>query len=221
MWVCDFAFESIHLTEIYLADPGATMTFVAGGALKPIGGHILSHASATRMFLRKGQCILPSFLEGDPMLLCRSCGGASRQARWQPWKTGKRSFLQTRRRRLGRCLRPEFSFLSMPHKVMQCSFGALQWLSMLRTLVHLLVSSLNSFRSLLSIPSFFITLFRRALPMKECKICNALICIARLYRMYPYLPASNCISCNTVLHATNLSNKLIHPLLTPRILVIS
>ena len=39
------------------ADPGATMTFVAGGALKPIGGHILSHASATRMFLRKGVCI--------------------------------------------------------------------------------------------------------------------------------------------------------------------
>lgn len=36
------------------ADPGATMTFVAGGALKPIGGHIISHASATRMFLRKG-----------------------------------------------------------------------------------------------------------------------------------------------------------------------
>ncbi|KAJ3771992.1 putative DMC1 protein [Lentinula raphanica] len=36
-------------------DPGATMTFVAGGALKPIGGHILSHASATRMFLRKGR----------------------------------------------------------------------------------------------------------------------------------------------------------------------
>ncbi|KAG1754833.1 Rad51-domain-containing protein [Suillus paluster] len=37
------------------ADPGATMTFVAGGALKPIGGHILSHSSATRMFLRKGR----------------------------------------------------------------------------------------------------------------------------------------------------------------------
>lgn len=33
------------------------MTFVAGGALKPIGGHILSHASATRMFLRKGRII--------------------------------------------------------------------------------------------------------------------------------------------------------------------
>ncbi|KAF8480144.1 Rad51-domain-containing protein [Russula ochroleuca] len=38
-----------------VADPGATMTFVAGGALKPIGGHILSHASATRIFLRKGR----------------------------------------------------------------------------------------------------------------------------------------------------------------------
>ncbi|KAF4573126.1 Meiotic recombination protein dmc1 [Pleurotus pulmonarius] len=38
-----------------LADPGATMTFVAGGALKPIGGHILSHASSTRLFLRKGR----------------------------------------------------------------------------------------------------------------------------------------------------------------------
>ncbi|KAF9015603.1 putative DMC1 protein [Cyathus striatus] len=37
------------------ADPGATMTFVAGGALKPIGGHVLSHASATRIFLRKGR----------------------------------------------------------------------------------------------------------------------------------------------------------------------
>jgi meiotic recombination protein DMC1 len=33
------------------------MTFVAGGALKPIGGHILSHASATRMFLRKGKSL--------------------------------------------------------------------------------------------------------------------------------------------------------------------
>ncbi|OAX42643.1 hypothetical protein K503DRAFT_766528 [Rhizopogon vinicolor AM-OR11-026] len=33
------------------------MTFVAGGALKPIGGHILSHSSATRMFLRKGKSL--------------------------------------------------------------------------------------------------------------------------------------------------------------------
>ncbi|KAF8913084.1 RecA protein [Gymnopilus junonius] len=46
---------SILLTNQVQSDPGATMTFVAGGALKPIGGHILSHASATRMFLRKGR----------------------------------------------------------------------------------------------------------------------------------------------------------------------
>jgi hypothetical protein len=36
------------------------MTFVAGGALKPIGGHILSHSSATRMFLRKGKSLMPT-----------------------------------------------------------------------------------------------------------------------------------------------------------------
>ena len=45
---------AILMTNQVQSDPGATMTFVAGGALKPIGGHILSHASATRMFLRKG-----------------------------------------------------------------------------------------------------------------------------------------------------------------------
>jgi len=45
-------------SDIVTADPGATMTFVAGGALKPIGGHILSHASATRMFLRKGRFVV-------------------------------------------------------------------------------------------------------------------------------------------------------------------
>jgi len=46
---------SVLLTNQVQSDPGATMTFVAGGALKPIGGHILSHASATRLFLRKGR----------------------------------------------------------------------------------------------------------------------------------------------------------------------
>ena len=44
----------LFIDQLRTADPGATMTFVAGGALKPVGGHILSHASATRMFLRKG-----------------------------------------------------------------------------------------------------------------------------------------------------------------------
>ena len=45
----------IYINQDGIADPGATMTFVAGGALKPIGGHIMSHASATRIFLRKGR----------------------------------------------------------------------------------------------------------------------------------------------------------------------
>ncbi|KAF5388550.1 hypothetical protein D9757_004614 [Collybiopsis confluens] len=46
---------AVLLTNQVQSDPGATMTFVAGGALKPIGGHILSHASATRMFLRRAE----------------------------------------------------------------------------------------------------------------------------------------------------------------------
>jgi len=52
-----FDLEICAESDLVIADPGATMTFVAGGALKPIGGHILSHASATRMFLRKGRFV--------------------------------------------------------------------------------------------------------------------------------------------------------------------
>jgi Rad51 len=53
-----------------VADPGATMTFVAGGALKPIGGHILSHASATRIFLRKGMsCQIGRLIGSIPPIL--------------------------------------------------------------------------------------------------------------------------------------------------------
>ena len=51
---CCILFLPLLNSLAYLADPGATMTFVTGGALKPIGGHILSHASTTRLFLRKG-----------------------------------------------------------------------------------------------------------------------------------------------------------------------
>lgn len=55
------------------------MTFVAGGALKPIGGHILSHSSATRMFLRKGELTdIPTNVifkaSCKPMSLVRSGG---------------------------------------------------------------------------------------------------------------------------------------------------
>jgi len=51
---------AVLITNQVQSDPGATMTFVAGGALKPIGGHILSHSSATRMFLRKGKSLTPA-----------------------------------------------------------------------------------------------------------------------------------------------------------------
>jgi hypothetical protein len=64
------------LTHNNTADPGATMTFVAGGALKPIGGHVLSHASATRMFLRKGW---DSLILSFELTSRRSSGGASRE----------------------------------------------------------------------------------------------------------------------------------------------
>ncbi|CAE6540125.1 unnamed protein product [Rhizoctonia solani] len=43
----------VLLTNQVQADPGATMAFAP--TVKPIGGHILSHASATRIMLRKGE----------------------------------------------------------------------------------------------------------------------------------------------------------------------
>lgn len=46
------------------------MTFVAGGALKPIGGHILSHSSATRMFLRKGMFTRSMEKQDKANMLC-------------------------------------------------------------------------------------------------------------------------------------------------------
>ncbi|XP_064635711.1 meiotic recombination protein DMC1/LIM15 homolog [Lineus longissimus] len=45
---------SIFITNQMTADPGATMSFQADPK-KPIGGHILAHASTTRLSLRKGR----------------------------------------------------------------------------------------------------------------------------------------------------------------------
>lgn len=52
------------------------MTFVAGGALKPIGGHILSHSSATRIFLRKGTCTRNTEKQDETDALCFYLGRA-------------------------------------------------------------------------------------------------------------------------------------------------
>ncbi|XP_046856493.1 meiotic recombination protein DMC1/LIM15 homolog [Xenia sp. Carnegie-2017] len=45
---------SVFITNQMTADPGATMSFQADPK-KPIGGHILAHASTTRISLRKGR----------------------------------------------------------------------------------------------------------------------------------------------------------------------
>ena len=44
---------AVFMTNQVMADPGG-MSFVAD-AKKPIGGHILAHASTTRLYLRKGR----------------------------------------------------------------------------------------------------------------------------------------------------------------------
>jgi meiotic recombination protein DMC1 len=45
---------AVFITNQMMADPGATVTFVADPK-KPIGGHVLAHASTTRLSLRKGR----------------------------------------------------------------------------------------------------------------------------------------------------------------------
>lgn len=45
---------AILITNQMMSDPSATMTFVADPK-KPIGGHVLAHASTTRIYLRKGR----------------------------------------------------------------------------------------------------------------------------------------------------------------------
>lgn len=45
---------AVFITNQMSADPGAGMTFVADPK-KPIGGHVLAHASTTRLSLRKGR----------------------------------------------------------------------------------------------------------------------------------------------------------------------
>eukprot|EP00842_Homolaphlyctis_polyrhiza_P005279 jgi/Hompol1/5752/HPOL_002073-RA len=45
---------AVYLTNQMTADPGAMMSFGADPK-KPIGGHVLAHASATRLYLKKGR----------------------------------------------------------------------------------------------------------------------------------------------------------------------
>lgn len=38
-----------------MSDPGASALFAGADGRKPVGGHILAHASTTRLLLRKGR----------------------------------------------------------------------------------------------------------------------------------------------------------------------
>jgi hypothetical protein len=43
------------MTNQVQSDPGASALFAGADGRKPVGGHILAHASATRILLRKGR----------------------------------------------------------------------------------------------------------------------------------------------------------------------
>ncbi|SCA48644.1 meiotic recombination protein DMC1, putative [Plasmodium ovale] len=45
---------AIVITNQVMSDPGATMTFIAN-PMKPVGGHVIGHASTIRLSLRKGK----------------------------------------------------------------------------------------------------------------------------------------------------------------------
>lgn len=46
---------AVFLTNQVQSDPGASALFASADGRKPVGGHILAHASATRILLRKGR----------------------------------------------------------------------------------------------------------------------------------------------------------------------
>ncbi|EMG49468.1 DLH1 Meiotic recombination protein DLH1 [Candida maltosa Xu316] len=46
---------AVFLTNQVQSDPGASALFAGADGRKPVGGHVLAHASATRILLRKGR----------------------------------------------------------------------------------------------------------------------------------------------------------------------
>ncbi|KAK7205137.1 Rad51-domain-containing protein [Myxozyma melibiosi] len=46
---------AVFMTNQVQSDPGASALFAAADGRKPVGGHVLAHASATRLLLRKGR----------------------------------------------------------------------------------------------------------------------------------------------------------------------
>ena len=46
---------AVFMTNQVQSDPGASALFAGADGRKPIGGHIVAHASTTRILLRKGR----------------------------------------------------------------------------------------------------------------------------------------------------------------------
>ncbi|KAL7418059.1 Rad51-domain-containing protein [Mrakia frigida] len=46
---------AVLMTNQVQSDPGAQLMFAAASSAKPVGGHVLAHASSTRLHLRKGR----------------------------------------------------------------------------------------------------------------------------------------------------------------------
>lgn len=46
--------DNIQTNQVQ-SDPGASALFAGADGRKPVGGHVLAHASATRVLLRKGR----------------------------------------------------------------------------------------------------------------------------------------------------------------------
>ena len=46
---------AILITNQVMADPGGGMGSFMGDTRKPIGGHVLAHASTTRLYFKKGK----------------------------------------------------------------------------------------------------------------------------------------------------------------------
>lgn len=52
---CSAAVTTVSQTNQVQSDPGASALFASADGRKPVGGHILAHASTTRLLLRKGR----------------------------------------------------------------------------------------------------------------------------------------------------------------------
>lgn len=46
---------TVFMTNQVQSDPGASAIFASADGRKPIGGHVVAHASTTRILLRKGR----------------------------------------------------------------------------------------------------------------------------------------------------------------------